>query len=333
VIALLLLPACLERATGEPIPLDPRYYAAHEGVHGEEGVGGGNSVPFSDVDGKKVVVRGVITSEIADLPVDVDVRVPDADSPGGMAGKGKILLDAPGEFELSVPIALGKLELQAFQDADSDGPTGNDPFATVWLDVGETDMTDVTLELEEGARGGGPVHEAAPPGAPGGNPGGGQDGEGGGPGGGEGHPSGPGGNPDPFSGIEGRRIVLTGSLLCDCTGGVDLDLFKPDAAAPGGRIMLGKMKMAPGEYEVHVPENFGPLILEGFVDIAGDGPSPGDAMGQYEGNPLRVGSTNLSGIDITMAVPADGMMPQGDPKPPPKPEDLQPGAPPPSGGI
>ena len=112
----------------------------------------GYTVPkfMIEVDGKKVVVRGVITSEIDDLPVDVDVRVPDAASPGGMSGKGKILLDSPGEFELSVPIGMGKLELQAFQDADSDGPTGNDPFATVWLDIGETDMTDVELVLEEG---------------------------------------------------------------------------------------------------------------------------------------------------------------------------------------
>lgn len=41
------------------------------------------------------------------------------------------------------------------------------------------------------------------------------------------------------------------------TATVDLDLFKPTASALGGCIMLGKMKIAAGEYEVHVPENFG----------------------------------------------------------------------------
>jgi hypothetical protein len=314
---ILLLAACLERVTGEEVPLDPAFYAAHEGEHGEGGVGGGSSVPFSDVEGDKVTVSGVITSVITDLPVDIDVRVPDPASPGGVAGKGKILLDIPGAFSLSVPSGLGALELQAFQDIDSDGPSGNDPFASIWLQIEGEDITDVAMALEEGARGGGPVHGPAPPGAPGGGAGGGV-----GPG--------PGGNPDPFSGIEGRRVVLKGRLICDCTGGVDLDLFKPDATAPGGRAILGKMKMAPGPYELHVPEHFGPLILEGFVDVTGDGPSPGDAMGQYTGNPLNIGDQNIDNIDITLAVPADGMMPQGDPKPPPKPEEPRPGAP--SGG-
>lgn len=327
-MVLLLLSACLERVTGEDVPLDPAFYAAHEGEHGEGGVGGGSAIPFSDVDGEKVTVRGVVESVIADLPVDIDVRVPDPAAPGGVAGKGKILLDFPGEFELSVPRGLGTLELQAFQDADSDGPTGDDPFAAAWLEVGEVDVTDVVLVLEAGARGGGPVHEAAPPGAPGGGPGG-------GPGGSPGGPSaaGPGGNPDPFSGIEGDRVVLSGELICDCTGSVDLDLFAPDSAAPGGRRMLGKMKMAVGEYELHVPEHFGPLILEGFVDTTGDGPSPGDAMGKYTGNPVNIGDNDIDSVDITLVIPADGMMPQGDPKPPPKPEDLQPANPPPSGGI
>ncbi len=323
-MVLLLLSACLERVTGEEVPLDPAFYAAHEGEHGEGGVGGGSAVPFSDVDGEKVTVRGVVESAITDLPVDIDVRVPDAAAPGGVAGKGKLLLDFPGEFELSVPAGLGKLELQAFQDADSDGPTGDDPFATVWLEVGEVDVADVTLALEAGARGGGPVHEAAPPGAPGGGPGGGPGGA---------NPAGPGGNPDPFAGIEGDRVVLSGRLICDCTGSVDLDLFAPDSTAPGGRRMLGKMKMAVGEYELHVPQHFGPLILEGFVDTEGDGPSPGDAMGKYTGNPVNIGDNDLDKVDITLVVPADGMMPQGDPKPPPKPEELQPGSPPPSGGI
>lgn len=326
---LLLSLGCLERVTGEPVPLDPGFYLAHETVHGDAGIGGGSSIPFSDVEGEKVTVSGVISSAMVDLPVDVDVRVPDASAPGGVNGKGKIMLDLPGAFELTVPSGLGKLELQAFQDPDQDGPTGNDPFASVWLDVKETDLTEVKLELVEGARGGGPVHTAAPPGAPGGGPGGGPDGEAGP---GEAQPGGPGGNPDPFSGIEGRRVVLKGNLVCDCTGTVDLDLFKPDTAAPGGRMMLGKMKMDIGEYELHVPENFGPLILEGFLDMTGDGPSPGDAMGKYNGNPLRVGTNSISDVNIELSVPADGLMPGDTPRPPPKPEDVQPGTPGSAGG-
>ena len=58
-IALLLF-SCLERVTGEEVPLDPRYYAAVEAVQGEAGIGGGSSVPFSDIDGPKVTVSGFV---------------------------------------------------------------------------------------------------------------------------------------------------------------------------------------------------------------------------------------------------------------------------------
>ena len=329
---LLLLSACLERVTGEPVPLDPLYYAAHEEVHGEEGIGGGSATPFSNFDGKMVTLRGSVDSKFVDLPVDIDVRVPNPEAPGGVDGKGKLLLDLPGAFELKVPSGQGKLELQAFQDRDQDGPSGDDPFASVWVDVGESDLEGIVLEMVEGARGGGPVHTPAPPGAPGGGPGGGPGGEmGGSPGGGDPGGGGPGGNPDLFADYEGRRIVMKGSLVCDCEGDIDLDLFKPDASAPGGRTMLGKLKKPAGDYEIEVPENFGALILEGFVDVTGDGPSPGDAMGRYENNPVKIGSADISGIDIVLAVPEDGIMPGDEPRPPPKPEELNPGAPPPSG--
>ena len=111
---------CLEHVTGEEVPLDPRFYAAVEEARGSEAQGGGSSVPFSSVKTEKVSVKGLIVSE-DDMAVDIDVRVPDPSAPGGMSGKGKILLERPGEFELMVPLDLGALELQAFQDIDSDG--------------------------------------------------------------------------------------------------------------------------------------------------------------------------------------------------------------------
>ena len=74
---------------------------------------------------------------------------------------------------------------------------------------------------------------------------------------------------------------------------------------------------AAGPYELSVPANFGPLIIEAFIDINKNGPGPGDPMGRYEGNPAVVGQSDLSGIDITLAVPSDGRMPMGDPAPPP----------------
>ena len=290
---------CLERVTGEEIPLDPRFYAAVEEARGSEAQGGGSSVPFSSIKTEKVSVKGLVVSD-DDMSVDIDVRVPDPAAPGGMAGKGKILLERPGEFELMVPINLGSVELQAFQDIDSDGPNATDPFAQVTISIADQPIDDVQLTLVVGARGAAPVHQEIQPEQSGEMP--------------KGIPE----NPDPFGGAAGNRIELTGNLTCEQTcNGIDLDLFTPDENSPGGRKMLGKMKLQEGKFVIMVPENFGPLVLEAFVDFGGDGPGVGDLMGVYESNPVLVGNSRVQNINIDLAQSADGKMPM---QPPPRPE-------------
>lgn len=290
---------CLERVTGEEIPLDPRFYAAVEEARGSEAQGGGSSVPFSSIKTEKVSVKGVVVSE-DDMAVDIDVRVPDPTAPGGMAGKGKILLERPGEFELMVPVDLGSLELQAFQDIDSDGPNATDPFAQVTISVDDQPIGDVQLTLVVGARGAAPVHQEVQPE---------QSGE---------MPRGIPDNPDPFGGVAGNRIELAGNLTCEQTcNGIDLDLFAPDDNSPGGRKMVGKMKLQEGEFVIMVPENFGPLVLEAFVDFGVDGPGVGDLMGVYESNPVVIGRSAIQGINIDLTQSTDGKMPM---QPPARPQ-------------
>ena len=101
----------LERVTGEEIPLDPRFYAAVEEARGTADQGGGSSMPFSSVKTDKVWVSGTVASD-DDMAIDIDIRIPDPSAPGGMSGKGKILLERPGEFKLAVPKDLGSLVLK-----------------------------------------------------------------------------------------------------------------------------------------------------------------------------------------------------------------------------
>ena len=348
-VALLLSGCWLEKVTGEPVPLDPRFYAAVEEQQGAPGVGGGASIPFAGYDGELVLVTGTVDSPQAG-PVEIDIRTPDPTAEGGVKGHGKVQLEGPGEYELSVPINLGVLELQAFQDPDTDGPGGDDPFAQVRLEVGSEPIPGTDFTLVPGARGsmGGPEHHEAPPGAPGGDPSGGPAHEDAPPGGdGEPGPMGPDGQPPPdgpppegqppeggppspggmppFVGLEGDTVQVAGTLLWPGAPAgtvIDLDLFKPSDTAGGGREMLGKLKLPPGEFSFTAPASFGPLILEAFVDLDGDGPGTGDPMGRYEDNPVVVGSRDVSDITITLALTDDGRMPGNAPPPP---QDRPPG--------
>ena len=285
----------LERVTGEEIPLDPRFYAAVEESRGTADQGGGSSMPFSSVKTEKVWVAGTVSSE-DDMAIDIDIRVPDPSAPGGMAGKGKILLERPGEFKLAVPKDLGSLELQAFQDIDSDGPNASDPFAQTTIDVAGEDIEGVELILVVGARGAAPVHQEVAPEQGGEMP--------------KGIPE----NPDPFGGVAGNRVELSGVIQCAQTcSSVDLDIFVPDDQSPGGRKMLGKMKLQEGPYVIMVPENFGWLILEAFVDFDANGPGVGDLMGVYEGNPIEIANSTVSNVNLTLDVSMDGKMPMQPP--------------------
>ena len=200
------------------------------------------------------------------------------------------------KFKLAVPKGLGSLELQAFQDIDSDGPNASDPFAQTTIDVAGEDIEDVELILVVGARGAAPVHQEVDPEQGGEMP--------------KGIPE----NPDPFGGVAGNRIGLSGTIQCAQTcASVDLDIFIPDDQSPGGRKMLGKMKLQEGPYVIMVPENFGLLILEAFVDFDANGPGVGDLMGVYEDNPVQMATSPISNVNLTLDVSMDGKMPMQPP--------------------
>ena len=267
---LLLLLGCTAQTTDEATTPAPDLSTENERTR-----------PFADHEGATITLHGTVRAP-AEGTIDVDVRVPDPAAPGGVAPQGKLRLAGPGTFSLSVPAGLGQLELQAFQRDGSDGPSSQTPFASVWLEVAEADLT-VELVLAAGAREGRVRLED--------------------------------GNPDPFGGAAlDDRITLSGTLSCEGCPSIDLDLFQPDDDVPGGMSLLGKMEMSTGAYSLSVPRGFGPLILKSFADLDGDGPTPGDPMGIYEGNPVTIGRKDIDGVDIVLVVTEDGRMP-GDGEP------------------
>ena len=141
-IPLLFFCGCLERVTGEPVPIDERFYKSKEA--GEPGKGDNSSDPFASSNAEKVTVTGSVSSETMGS-IDLDFRTPDPTVDGNFQGHGKLLLERPGIFSVQVPKNIGSVEIQAFQDLQGDGPSFEDPFAQVLFEVFEEDIVDVDI--------------------------------------------------------------------------------------------------------------------------------------------------------------------------------------------
>lgn len=243
-----MLLGCLERVTGESVALDPRFTAGAPGSGGavvQHDPNAGPATPFSERDGPTIVVRGEITGERPG-PVDLDLLVPDPNGPGGVSQVGKILLDAPGPFELQVPAELGVLHLMAFQDVGEPGPSDQDPFAAISLKISDDDVDAPPLTLVVGARSGAVFSSA---------------------------------RSSVFADHEGEWTTLWGLVVAPSDQGVGVDLRAPDPNSQTGDALLGREFLgAPGPYELIVPRGYGPLTLQFSQDVAGDGPDPSDAF-------------------------------------------------------
>ncbi|MDP2305226.1 MAG: hypothetical protein Q8P18_04285 [Pseudomonadota bacterium] len=263
---------CLERVTGEDVPLDPRFYegrASGDGQptdpHGDDpsqpegSVSGGGEGPYAGFEGETFVLKGVVRGEEL-IPVQIDVNEPDDAAPGGARRAGAIRLDAPGPFEVKVPKSVKALRFQAFQDPTADGPDESDPFAEAAVELADGPPADFVLQLVKGARGLASGGGGGAPGSPGG-------------GGAPGSPGGPPTAAQPNEGLTfpaGPSVNLTGTVVVSRDIPVILDFFRADGAGAGGRSYLGKRVVDAGAWAQAFPENYGAVEVEAYQDLTGD---------------------------------------------------------------
>lgn len=286
-VPLLFLIGCLERVTGEAVPLDPRFYAGRsdgEGQPADPNKGGTGDGAYADYKGETVHVAGTITAP-AEGPIQVDVNEFDASAPGGVMRVGALHLNESGPFELNVPKTVPRLQLQAFQDPDVDGPSEQDPFAELVIDLGDgAPKEPVALVLVLGARGKGGGPGGGAPGSPGGDPNGGQ----------------PPGGPPPGDGPvlgDGPRVTVGGTVTASRDLPIYLDFFKVDPEAAGGRAYLFKKSVNAGPWTQELPADLGPLEVEAYQDLTGDSRTGDDPSARTQ-SPVIVGSENVKGIDL-----------------------------------
>lgn len=307
-VSIWFLISCLEKVTGEDIPLDPRFSnggaaqpdgtpnaapqpsgspSSAEGqppsAQGEAtpappagdglptGPNPAGELPYQDVTGEKIIVTGKVLAD-SPAPIRIDICEADASAQGGIRRVGAVNLPAgPGEFSFQVPVAVSALTLQAFQDPDKDGPSEKDPFAELALSLSGSAPAPLELKLEVGARGraaGNPQPQEGP--APGG---------------------------DGIQFPEGPKVPLSGEVL-GATGTVVVDVFRLDSNSGAGRSYLGKIRPLDGKFSVEFPVNYGPIELEAYQDLTGDSRTSDDIAAAYSGNPVTIATEPVTGISI-----------------------------------
>ena len=178
-----------------------------------------------------------------------------------------------GALEFAVPTSVASFRLEAFQDPDHDGPSEQDPYAELTVKASEIGGNP-TLTLVAGARG-----KPAGPGA--------------GAGGAAVPP------PQQDTVPTGPAVKLSGKLTSTKKLPITIDLFQPAAAAGKGRKHLYKIKPTGSTWEALVPQGIGPLEIDAYQDLTGNGPTADDPQVSYAGA-LDVKSTDLSGLDLVL---------------------------------
>jgi hypothetical protein len=253
---------------------------AAEMGHGAGPDAPGAGAPFGDWSGEWTLVTGEMICQ-DEGAVQVDFRVPDSTAPGGNRSEGRTTLPGLGSYRLEVPRGMGRLIIEAFQDPESDGPTAQDPWVSVEIEIGDVERIEQDFELVAGARG-----------IPTGNS--------------EGAPS-PTENvaptvASPFGDLGDDSVQISGAFVFDEGISppeiIDLDLFARDPTSPGGRSFLGKIKVTSNSFSFSAPSGFGALEIDAFGDVDGDGPTPGDPFGSVR--TLEIGAEDIDGLSIEL---------------------------------
>jgi hypothetical protein len=296
-----LFAGCLERVTGEDVPLDPKFYAGKQDgdpqASADPNAGGTGDGPYVGYEGETWKLVGEVRGDEPG-PIQIDLNESDEGAPGGVKRAGALHIFDFGTFEVNVPKTVKTLHLQAFQDPTVNGPDESDPFAETSVDLTDGPPKELVLQLVKGARGqtGGGTGS---PGSPGGDPnGGGSPGSPGSPGATGGQPS-PGAPPNGLKFPEGPMVVLAGTVTASRDLPVIIDFFHANGEGAGGRGYLGKLIVPAGPWKQEFPAGYGAVEVEAYQDLTNDSRTGDDPSGRLEGA-VTVGESDVAGVKLVI---------------------------------
>lgn len=119
----------------------------------------------------------------------------------------------------------------------------------------------------------------------------------------------------------GTGVLISGTFTYTGTqaGAYRVDILKP-GEANNPTLLKALTLPAQGAWEFEMPKNYGPILVNGFIDVGQKGPGHGEPSASVAD--LTVAETPLTGIALVLV---DGAVAASAPPP-------EPGAPPPEGG-
>ena len=187
-------------------------------------------------------ISGEITTDFGS-PVDLDFRAPDESAEGGRVALGKVALEKPGTWSLAVPLDFGPMVVESFQDLLNDGPTEDDPYGWIEIEIGSESVQDLEIVLEIGGLKKARLEFSM--------------------------------STEPFAEYEGSLVSLSGVFDSQLEAVVQVDMRHGENLE-----QLSKwLSLMPGPWSADVPENLGAVEIQVFQDKTNDGPSDDDPFG------------------------------------------------------
>lgn len=233
--AILLITGCLEKTSEEIQAIDPRFVTLPENTSSAGSLGVQTSL-LDTMEGPRLQWTLHFQGEEG-LAIDVDIRT--------KQGKnlGKWVLAEPGESTQMIPAGLGAIQIQAFQDLTADGPTDDDPFGWVDVEIGTKAPENTVVILSRGGK----LKHAQTMGHVG----------------------------TGFE-VKGASVQIQLHIQSGSENAIDVDFRSSDG------LVYKAMLSGPGEHSIAVPANLGTVQLQAFQDLTGDGPSDDDPFGWVE---------------------------------------------------
>lgn len=99
----------------------------------------------------------------------------------------------------------------------------------------------------------------------------------------------------------GVSVSGTTSYAGSQKGTIRVDFLRQGAQGTGPELVGSLTLKEFGPFSVEVPPSLGKVVIVAYIDANGDGPSEGEARGHAPLDRYEIGTSSITGVDITLS--------------------------------